>query len=148
MPIAAAVVPDPRVPAAGARLDMAAERSGPTLLDSGHHAQVRGRQRSPGSGTIHVAEAAEDLRHAKDGTSHGGPRSVRGDRRGFRSGQQVERARRRTDLGGRQPEVARRGLQPPMTEQQLNGADVGADFQQVNGERVAQGVNTLLITRS
>ena len=27
-----------------------------------------------------------------------------------------------------------------MTEQQLNGADVGADFQQVNGERVAERV--------
>ena len=47
------------------------------------------------------------------------PPQVRGDCRGLRLGQRVERARRRTDLGGRQPEVARRGFQPPMTEQQL-----------------------------
>ena len=45
MPVAAAVVPDPCVAAAVARLDMAAEGRGPTLLDGGHHAQVRGRQR-------------------------------------------------------------------------------------------------------
>ena len=105
MPVAATVVPDPLVSTAVACLDMAAERRGPTLLDRGHHTQVRGRQRGPGPGTIHGAVAAEDLRHAKDGTSHGGPPSVRGDRRGLRPGQQVERARGRTDLGGRQPEV-------------------------------------------
>ena len=120
MPVAAAVVPDPPVSTAVARLDMAAEGRGSTLLDGGHHTQVRGRQRGAGPGAIHVAVLAEDLRHAKERTSHGGPRSVRGGRRGLRAGQQVERARRRTDLRGRQPEVARRGFQSPMAEQQLN----------------------------
>ena len=34
-----------------------------------------------------------------------------------------------------------------MPEQELNRAQVGAGLEQVDGESVAQGVNTLLITR-
>ena len=34
-----------------------------------------------------------------------------------------------------------------MAEQQLNGADVGAGFQQMHGERVTQGIRTLPMNR-
>ena len=34
-----------------------------------------------------------------------------------------------------------------MPEQELNGAQVGARLEEMNRERMAQGLNTLLITR-
>ena len=35
-----------------------------------------------------------------------------------------------------------------MPEQELDGAQVGAGLEQMDGKRMAQGLNTLLITRS
>jgi hypothetical protein len=50
----------------------------------------------------------------------------------------VERSRGRTDLAGRDAEMARRGRETAMAEEQLNGADVGAGFEQMYGERMSQ----------
>lgn len=70
MPIPARVVPDARVPALVAPLDMAAERGGPTLLDRRHDAPLRGRQRGSGLVTIDIAVAAEHVRHGEPWAIH------------------------------------------------------------------------------
>ena len=63
-----------------------------------------------------------------------------GGRRGRRGAglwEPVERAGGRTDLERGQAQIARGGFETPMAESQLNGADVGAGFQEMDGERVA-----------
>ena len=59
----AAVVPDAGVPATVALLDMAAEGGGAALLDRGHDAPVRHRQRRTRVVTIGVAGAAEHVKN-------------------------------------------------------------------------------------
>ena len=61
--IAARVVADALVAAGVALFDVAAERSRATLLDRGHDATLRGRQRSAVLLTIGVTVAAEHVRH-------------------------------------------------------------------------------------
>ena len=46
----------------------------------------------------------------------------------------------RADLGGRNPQVARGGLQTPMPEQEWNRAQVGAGFKEMDRERVPKRV--------
>ena len=43
-------------------------------------------------------------------------------------------------FAGRDQQVSCRGAEAAMAEQQLDGAQIGARLQQVNGERVAQGM--------
>ena len=52
--------------------------------------------------------------------------------------QQVEGAGRGTDLAGGDPQVASRGCEASVTEQQLNGAQIGTGFEQMDGKGVAQ----------
>ena len=129
-------------------LDVAAERGGAALLDGRHHAALRGRQSGSDLGPEGIAVAAEDFRHRQRGARHG-PRSVDG-LGGFWYGprEQVQRTGGRADLGGRNPQVAHGGLQTPMPEQELDGAQVGAGLEEMDREGMAQGLNTLLITRS
>ena len=147
MPIRAGVIRDALVATRVALFDMAAERGGAARLDRGHDAPLGGRQRPAGLLTIGVAVAAEDVRHFERRAIHGAARSeVRGRRRrrlgcdGAR--EPVQRTRRRTDLDRGNPQIARGGRQTAMAEQQLNGADVGAGFQEMDGKRVAQRMRT------
>ena len=64
------VVPDARVPALVALLDMPAERGRPTLLNRRHDAPLRGRQRRNGVVTIAIAVAAKHIRHSQRRTTH------------------------------------------------------------------------------
>ena len=57
--------------------------------------------------------------------------------------EQVERARGRTDLRRGDAQIAGRGFQTAMPEQQLNRAHVGAGFQEMDREGVAQLILTL-----
>ena len=146
--VAARVVPDAPMAAVVILLDVAAECGGAALLDGRHHAALRRRKGGPDLGPKGVAVAAEDLRHGERGAWHG-RRSV--DVPGafwFGPWEQIQRTRGRADRGAGDPQVLRRGLQTPMPEQELNRAQVRARFQEMDRERMTQGLNTLLITRS
>jgi hypothetical protein len=49
---------------------------------------------------------------------------------------QIERTRGRAHFGSGEAEILGRGSEVPMTKQQLDGAHVGAGFQQMNGKGV------------
>ena len=129
-------------------LDVTAERSGAALLDGRHHAALGRGEGGRDLRSEGVAVAAEDVRHGERGARHGRC-SVDGlGAFGCGPREQVQRTGGRADLGGRDPQVARGGLQTPMPEQELNGAQVRAGLEQVDREGMAQGLNTLLIIRS
>lgn len=59
----------------------------------------------------------------------------------------VEQLQRRSGAGQlvvRQVKIAHGGRYVPMSEQALNGVDIGTGFQQMRGEAVAQGVDAAL----
>jgi hypothetical protein len=58
-----------------------------------------------------------------------------------RVGRQVERAAHRASTGVQDVRVDRRRFDALVAEQFLHGADVGSRFEQVRGERMAQGVS-------
>ena len=66
--------------------------------------------------------------------------SLSGGRR-HREMQAIERTGDAGDDMGRHAGIDRRRRQPAMAEQHLDDADVGAGFEQVRGETVAQCVN-------
>src|SRR5215469_8382877 len=55
-----------------------------------------------------------------------------------RTRQQIQRTRCRADFAGRYTEVFCSSGQTAMTEQQLNGTNIGALFQQVNGKSMSK----------
>ena len=57
---------------------------------------------------------------------------------GSRAVQQVKRTGRGADLGAGDLQVAGGGRQAAVTEQELDGADVDAGLEQVDGERMPQ----------
>jgi len=146
VPIAARVVGDALVPARVALLDMAAERGGATRRNRPHDAPLGAREAIGVLLPIAVSVAAKDVRHFKRGPCHGRLqlRSRRGigghGREWCRARQYIERARRRADFHGGDPEIAGRGVETPMPEQKLNGANVGARFEEMDGERMAEGM--------
>ena len=136
--VAARVVPHAPMAAVVTLLDVAAERGGAALLDGRHHTALRRRQDGPDLGPKDIAVAAEHFRHGERGTRHG-RRSVDG-LGAFCCGprEQVQRTRSRADLGDRDPQVARGGLQTPMPEQELDGAQVGAGLEEMDREGMAK----------
>jgi hypothetical protein len=123
-------------------LDVAAERRGAALLDRRHHPPLGGGEdgarRVAHGGTV----AAEHVRHC-------GAWSYGVHRRLYRSAADagVSPGRGRRSRGLRVAhaprgdlQVALRGGESAMAEQQLNGPHVRAGFEQVDGERVAQGM--------
>ena len=143
VPIPAAVVGDALVAALIALLDMAAQRRRAAALDRGHDAALR-----RGQGRV----VPLDDRRRRSGGTHpplpapigpwpGAQKCAGAAGVGFdrdRAGQQVERAGRRADRAGGDAQVVGRGRQAAVAEQQLDGAHVGAGFQQVDREGVAQ----------
>src|SRR6516165_4178161 len=94
--------------------------------------------------TIGFTVAAEHVRHFRPTTGHLPASEVfwwsRLGLDGRRMWQQVERTGRGTDFGGGDPQVAGGGGQAAMTKQQLNGPDIGAGFEQVDGEGMSKAV--------
>ena len=140
VPVSTGVVPDAAMTAVVTLLDMAAEGGGAALLDGRHHAALRRREGGPGLSPKGVAVAAEDVRHGERGAWHG--RRSADVRGAFRYGpwEEVQRTRGRADGGGRDPQVARRGLQAPMPEQELNRAQVGARLEEMDREGMPERV--------
>ena len=54
--------------------------------------------------------------------------------------QGFQRTGRGADLAGGDTQISGRGAQAAMAEQQLDGAQIGAGLQQMDGERMAQGM--------
>lgn len=93
--------------------------------------------------TIGVAVAAENVRHFQLRAIHGGRwLEMLGwsglDLHGDRARQQIKRARCRAHFAGRDAEIFCCGRQTAMAEQQLDGANVGARFKQVNRKGMTQ----------
>ena len=122
-------------------LEMTAENSSSTDLNCGHGAALRRGERSAVFLTIGFAIAAKNIRHFKLGAIHVPELKVLWWSRLGLSGnwlrEQIERAGGGAHLGSGDAQIARRGSQAAMTKQQLNGAHVGAGFQQMDCECVA-----------
>ena len=93
--------------------------------------------------TIGFAVAAEDVRHFQLRAIHRAQRLevLRWfglDLHRDRTRQQIQRTRCRADFAGRYAEIFCRCGQAAMTEQQLNGTNIGALFQQVNRKSVSK----------
>ena len=93
--------------------------------------------------TIGFAVATEDVRHFQLRAIHGGRwLEMLGwsglDLPGNRARQQIQWARCRAHFAGRDAEIFCCGRQAAMAEQQLDGANVGARFQQVDRKGVTQ----------
>jgi len=139
VPITARVVRDTLMAAVAATLDVTAERSGATAFDRDHGVPPRRGQRRAMPVTENRAEVTEHIRHFQPFAGHGTRTSGGHEvRRGRRDGVECfQRAGGGTDLGGGDHEILRRGAQIAMTEQQLDGTQIGAGLQQVNGEGMA-----------
>src|SRR6266700_5786964 len=87
--------------------------------------------------TIIVPVAADNVRHFKLWPGHS--RSAL-PLRGAGAWQQIERADCRADGGRRQLQVAGGGGQTAMAEQELDGAQIDARFEQMSGEGVTHTV--------
>ena len=115
-----------------ALLDLATEGGGAAAFDGGHDAALGGGQRGGETLTESLSVVAEDIGHLHFGAGHWADSAGCG--RGTLS--------RGTD-GGRhldagQVQVAGGGGEAAMAEQELDSADVGAGFEQVNGETMSQ----------
>ena len=131
MPITARVVGVTREPAIGAALDMPAQRRRSARLDRRHDATLGAAEMVRVGLPVCRAVAAEDIRHLQHGAHRGGS-GGRGDevRHDATCGLQfIERAGRRTYLVGREAKIPGCRAQTAMTEQQLDGAQIGAGFE-------------------
>jgi hypothetical protein len=93
--------------------------------------------------TIGFAVAAENVRHFQLRAIHHAQRLEVLRRFGLdlhrdRTRQQIQRTRCRADFAGRYAKIFGCCGQAAMTEQQLNGANISALFQQVNGKSVSK----------
>jgi hypothetical protein len=141
-PVTAAVVGDALMAAVTTALDMTAERCGTATFDVQHGAPPRSRQRSAMLVAESLAEAAERIRHFQPRAGHrppasGGYEIWRGCRHSVQGFQKTGGC---AHLAGGDHQAPRRGAQVTMSEQQLDGAKVGARLQQMNRTGVAQGM--------
>ena len=121
-------------------LEMAAENSSAADLDRGHGAALRRGERSAMLMTIGFAVAAKHIRHLKLRAIHVPELEVLWwsglGLRGNRLREQIEWAGGGAHLGSGDAQIAGRGSQTAMTQQQLNGAHVGPGFEQVGCKTV------------
>src|SRR6516164_5965424 len=141
MAVPAAVIARPLVTTAVAAFEMPAESCGATHLDRSHDALLCRRERPIMLLTIGFAVAAEDVRHFELRATHRAQRLEVFRRFGLdlhrdRARQQIQRTRCRADFAGRYAKIFCCSGQAAMTEQQLNGTNVGALFQQMDGKSV------------
>jgi hypothetical protein len=125
-------------------LEMAAENSSPADLNRGHGAALRRGERSAVLLTIGFAVAAKHIRHLKLWAIHVPELEVLWwsglGLSGNRLREQIERAGGGAHLRSGDAQIAGRGSQTAMTQQQLNGAHVGPGFQKVGCKTVAKGM--------
>ncbi|ESZ12140.1 hypothetical protein X737_27440 [Mesorhizobium sp. L48C026A00] len=124
--------------------DVPAERGGPAQFDRRHDAALGGRQRGIMLCAIGSAVAAEYVPplptpsgHCRSNQKYCG---LAGDRVGAGRGKSSKGLDRGADLVGGDPQVMGGGREAAVTEQQFNGAHVGAGLQQMDGEGVPQAV--------
>ena len=115
-----------------AALDMTAESGGAATLDREHGAPPRRGQRGAMLITESRAEAAEHVRHVQPLAGHETRALGRNEvRQGGRDDvERFERTGGGADRVGGDHQILRRGGQIAMAEQQLDGAEIGAGFQQ------------------
>src|ERR1700730_2245571 len=122
-------------------LEMAAENSSPADLNRGHGAALGRGERSAVLLTIGFAVAAKHIRQLKLWAIHVPELEVLWwSGLGLRSNrlrEQIEWAGGGAHLGSGDAQIAGRGSQTAMTQQQLNGAHVGPGFQKVGCKTVA-----------
>ena len=135
--VATRAVPHAALATAVTLPDVSAAAGAPPL-DSRHHAALCPPARGPRLGLKGVAVAPQDLRH--------GDRCARHDRRSrhvapafpYRPRERVQPTPRRANGAGGDPQVARRGLQAPMAEQELNRAQVPSRPGEMDGKGTPQ----------
>src|ERR1700722_6372647 len=150
MPVTAAVVGNGGVTAVLTALDMAAESRGAAALDRRHYLQLAETDMTGIGLPPCRAMVAEDIRDLQGGASH--------DRRGlcrrlvlrYQQSEPIQRAHDRADYVGCYLRVERGGIEPGMSEQNLDQTHIGFLFEQVGGKAVAQCVrrHSLLDRRS
>ena len=126
-----------------APLDMTAESGRAAPFDRCHDASLCGREPCAEFLTIRFAVAAKDVRHFQLRALHRarGLEVLRRRRlllRDDRMWKQIEWAGGGADFVGCDFQVSCRCGQAAMTEQQLNGTNIGALFQQVNRKSVSK----------
>jgi hypothetical protein len=103
--------------------------------------------------SIDFAVAAENVRHLRPGAGHrtGAQKCFGGGRLwryGARMRQQVQRAGRRTDLARSDAQVFGGCGQAATAEQQLNGPQISAGFEQMDSECVPQRMRCDLLGKA
>jgi len=118
---------------------MPAQRRRPACLDRRHDATLGATQMIRVGLPVRRAAVAEDIRHLQHG-SHRGRSGRRGDRIacGVSWGlQDIQRAGSGAYLAGGEAQVFCRGVETAVPEQQRDGTQIGAGFEQMDGKRVA-----------
>src|SRR5216684_3596383 len=136
----ATVIGDLRVQAVLAAHDMAAESHRAAALDRRHYLQLAETDVTCIGLPPSRSMVAEDIRDLQGGTSH--------DRRGLcrrlllrcQRREPIQRAHDRADHVGGYLRVERGGIEPGMSEQNLDQTHIGFLFEQVGGKAVAQCV--------
>jgi len=109
-------------------------------LDRRHHAALGSAEMVRVGVPIRRAVAAENIRHLQLGTHRGGSGRRRDDDGERGRLQELQRAGGGAHFAGGKAQVAGGGAQAAMPEQQLDGAQVSAGFEQMDGKGMAQGV--------
>jgi hypothetical protein len=134
VPVAARVERDGAIPAARTRIDMPAECRGTTGEDRVEDLQMQPGEPLPAALEEGFRRRAEDIGHL-----HGWPRHLLGVGRvrvAVEYGQRIQGAGRGAEVPLRKVEIDGRLFQVGMAQQHLNGAQVGAGFEQVSREAV------------
>ena len=136
MAVAAGIIGDAHCAAVVARLDMTADRGGPTRHDRAHHAPLDATQTPSVGQSIGVAVPAQNVGEFE---ANAGP--IPGHRYSTRRNdiqrQTIERALGRTDRMGGDLRIARRRRKIVVAEQDLDDPDVGSVLQKMRRETVA-----------
>jgi hypothetical protein len=123
-------------------LEMATENSSPADLDRGQNPALRHRKRSAMFLTIGFAKVAKHICHLQLGTIHVPELEIL-----YWSGlglsgnglwEQIEGTGSGAHFAGSDAQIAGGGSQTPMTQQELNGAQVGSGFKQVGCKTVSK----------
>ena len=139
MPIPTAVVREARLRALITAIAMPAQRRRAALDEGPEHAPMLAREPRPVRLEKAIAVLAHDVGHLEGWPGHRF-RFRRGSRRGVgrRDRHRIERIDDGLQVPLREVEIQDRVFELHVAEQQLNGAQVGAGFQQMRRVRMAQ----------
>ena len=147
VPIATRVVRDGAMGTVGAAIEMATQRGRTAACDGTEHAMVLRGQPSPVRLDEAITVFSNDIGHLKGWPGH--RFCSRRDRRavsGAGDRHRIQRIRDRLQVPTREVQIDHRVFEFHVAEQQLDGAQVGARFEQMCGVRMPQHVrgDTLL----